>query len=218
MPTEEFIPVAERSGLIAHVGWWTMERASRQLLDWHSRFPADPPVSVMVNIPGRQFSEPELVSSVRRIMEETGLDAEHLHLEITETTAMADLERSVQALHQLKQLGVHLHVDDFGTGYSSLSYLHRFPVDSLKVDRSFVTNLHERPENQAIVRTVVDLARSLGLSVVVEGIETEKQLAIIQGLGCDYGQGWLFAKALTPSQVEEVLKDPHEVLKSLIRS
>jgi EAL domain-containing protein (putative c-di-GMP-specific phosphodiesterase class I) len=195
-----------------------MERAARQLMDWHTRFPTDPPVSVMVNIPGRQFSEPELIPSVQRILQETGLDAEHLHLEITETTAMADLERSVQTLHRLKDLGVHLHVDDFGTGYSSLSYLHRFPVDSLKVDRSFVTNLHERPENLAIVRTVVDLARSLGLSVVVEGIETEKQLAFIQGLGCDYGQGWLFARALDPTQVDEVLEDPQGVLKPLTRS
>jgi diguanylate cyclase (GGDEF)-like protein len=216
VPTEEFIPVAERSGLIAHVGWWTMERAARQIMQWHKEVPADPPVAVMVNIPGRQFSEPELIPSVHRILEETGLDAEHLHLEITETSAMADLDRSVATLHKLKDLGVHLHVDDFGTGYSSLSYLHRFPVDSLKVDRSFVTNLHERPENLAIVRTVVDLARSLGLSVVVEGIETVEQLALIKELECDYAQGWLFAKALSPPQMEEVLRRPQGVLKTLL--
>ena len=215
VPTEEFIPVAERSGLIAHVGWWTMERAARQLIQWHERFPTDPPVAVMVNIPGRQFSEPELVPSVLRILEDTGLSADYLHLEITETSAMADLDRSVKTLHALKEVGVHLHVDDFGTGHSSLSYLHRFPVDSLKVDRSFVTNMTERPENLAIVRTIVDLARSLGLSVVVEGIETEEQLALVQEMGCDYGQGWLFAKALEPTQVEEMLRDPGEVLGTL---
>lgn len=216
VPTAEFIPVAERSGLIAHVGWWTMERASRQILDWHQRFPTDPPVAVMVNIPGRQFSEPELVPSVHRILEETGLAAEHLHLEITETSAMADLDRSMKTLHELKELGVHLHVDDFGTGYSSLSYLHRFPVDSLKVDRSFVMNMGESPENLAIVQTVVALARSLGLSVIVEGIETEEQLALVQGMGCDYGQGWLFSKALEPTQVEEVLRDPKKIFGDLI--
>jgi len=216
VPTEEFIPVAERSGLIAHVGWWTMERAARQLLQWHEKFPTDPPVAVMVNIPGRQFSEPELVRSVEKILEETGLSAEHLHLEITETSAMADLDRSVRTLHQLKELGVHLHVDDFGTGHSSLSYLHRFPVDSLKVDRSFVNNMTERPENLAIVQTVVDLARSLNLSVIVEGIETEEQLALCQEMGCQYGQGWLFGKALEPKVVEEVLSDPKEIIKTLI--
>jgi diguanylate cyclase (GGDEF)-like protein len=216
VPTGEFISVAERSGLIAHLGWWTMERAARQLMKWHERFPSDPPVAVMVNIPGRQFSEPELVRSVQRILKETGLDAEHLHLEITETSAMADLNQSVRTLHQLKELGVHLHVDDFGTGYSSLSYLHRFPVDSLKVDRSFVSGMSEGPENLAIVRTIVELAKSLGLSVVVEGIETEEQLAMIQELECDYAQGWLFAKALNPTQVEEVLKHPQGVLRSLL--
>jgi len=193
-----------------------MERAARQLLHWHEQFPTDPPVAVMVNIPGRQFSEPELVRSVEKILEETGLSAEHLHLEITETSAMADLDRSVRTLHQLKELGVHLHVDDFGTGHSSLSYLHRFPVDSLKIDRSFVNNMTERPENLAIVQTVVDLARSLNLSVIVEGIETEEQLALCQEMGCQYGQGWLFGKALEPEVVEEVLSDPKEIIKTLI--
>ncbi len=215
VPLEEFIPVAERSGLIAHVGWWTMERACRQLLEWHAKFPDQPPVAVMVNIPGRQFSEPELAPSVLRILEETGLDGEHLHLEITESSAMSDLEKSVETLRALKTVGVHLHVDDFGTGYSSLSYIHRFPVDSLKVDRSFVSGMSERPENVAIVRTVVDLARSLGLSVVVEGIETEEQLRFVRGLGCEYAQGWLFAKAMDAVQVESILRGPDLVLKPL---
>jgi len=215
VPTDEFIPVAERSGLIAHLGWWTMERAAKQLLKWHREFPTDPPVAAMVNIPGRQFSEPELVPSVRRILDATGLSAEHHHLEITETSAMADLDRSVRTLHQLRELGVHLHVDDFGTGYSSLSYLHRFPVDSLKVDRSFVMNMTEGSGNLAIVRTVIDLARSMNLSVVAEGIETEEQLAALRGMGCNYGQGWLFSKALEPCAVEAVLRDPQIVLGPL---
>lgn len=215
VPLGEFLPVAERSGLIAHVGWWTMERACRQLLEWHSRLPEETPVSVMVNIPGRQFSEPELAPSVLRILEKTGLDGEHLHLEITESSAMSDLERSVETLQALKHVGVHLDVDDFGTGYSSLSYIHRFPVDSLKVDRSFVSGMSDRPENVAIVRTVVDLARSLGLSVVVEGIETEEQLRFVRGLGCQYAQGWLFAKAMDAGEVERILSRPDPVLKPL---
>jgi EAL domain-containing protein (putative c-di-GMP-specific phosphodiesterase class I) len=128
VPLGEFLPVAERSNLITHVGWWTMEAACRQLLEWHARYPTDPPEGVMVNIPGRQFSEPELVASVLSILEETGLEGQHLHLEITETSAMSNLERSVDTLRNLKGAGVHVHVDDFGTGYSSLSYIHRFPV------------------------------------------------------------------------------------------
>ena len=215
VPLEEFIPVAERSGLIAHVGWWTMEHACTQLLKWHALHPEHPRVAVMVNIPGRQFSEPELAPSVLRILEATGLDGEYLHLEITETSAMADLNRSEETFRALKAVGVHLHVDDFGTGYSSLSYIHRFPVDSLKVDRSFVSGMPERPENMAIVRTVVGLARSLGLSVVVEGIEREEQLAFAQELGCEYAQGWLFAKAMAVEDVEKVLQGPDAILKPL---
>jgi len=215
VPLQEFLPVAERSGLITHVGWWTMERACRQLKEWHTRYPHHPPVSVMVNIPGRQFSEPELATSVLRILEGTGVDGEHLHLEITESSAMADLERSVETLQALKTVGVHLDVDDFGTGYSSLSYIHRFPVDSLKVDRSFVSGMSERPENMAIVKTVVDLARSLGLTVVVEGIETREQLAFVRGLGCEYAQGWLFAKAMEAHEVERILEGPDAVLGPL---
>ena len=217
VPLGDFLPVAERSNLISHLGWWTLERACHQVKEWHARYPRDPPVAVMVNISGRQFSQPEIVQTVESVLEETGVDGDHLHLEITESSAMADLDRSVDTLWALKELGVHLHVDDFGTGYSSLSYIHRFPVDSLKVDRSFVAGLSDGPENVAIVRTVVDLARSLGLSVVVEGIETESQLEFVQELGCDFGQGWLFAKAMAAPAVETLLQNPDSILKPLRR-
>jgi diguanylate cyclase (GGDEF)-like protein len=215
VPLGEFLPVAERSNLITHVGWWTMEAACRQLLEWHARYPTDPPVGVMVNIPGRQFSEPELVPSVLRILEETGLEGQHLHLEITESSAMSNLERSVETLQSLKAAGVHVHVDDFGTGYSSLSYIHRFPVDSLKVDRSFVSGMPERQENLAVVRTVVNLARSLGLSVVVEGVETREQLEVVRDLECEYAQGWLFAKAMAAGEVGRTLELPDSILAPL---
>ena len=217
VPLEEFLPVAERSNLISHLGWWTLERACHQVNQWHAMFPRDPPIAVMINIPGQQFSQPELVPSVEGVLRETGLEGEYLHLEITESSAMADLDRSVDTLWALKELGVHLHVDDFGTGYSSLSYIHRFPVDSLKVDRSFVSGLSEGPENFAIVKTVVDLARSLGLSVVVEGIETEEQLQVVQELGCEFGQGWLFARAMAASAVETLLQNPDSILGPLRR-
>ena len=217
VPLGDFLPVAERSSLISHLGWWTLERACHQVKEWHAKYPRDPPVAVMVNISGRQFSQPEIVQTVESVLKETGVDGDHLHLEITESSAMADLDRSVDTLWALKELGVHLHVDDFGTGYSSLSYIHRFPVDSLKVDRSFVAGLSDRPENVAIVRTVVDLARSLGLSVVVEGIETESQLEFVQELGCDFGQGWLFAKAMAPPAVDTLLQNPDSILKALRR-
>lgn len=212
VPAGEFIPLAEQSGLVAHMGWWTLERACGQLVEWHRRFPGTPPVAVMVNVPGRQFSEPELIPSVVRILDETGLSADHLHLEITETSAMEDLDRSLSTLNDLQEVGVHVHVDDFGTGYSSLSYLHRLPVDSLKVDRSFVSGVTSGPENLAIVRTIVELAKGLRLSVVAEGIETPAQLALLQELKCDYGQGWLFSKALEPARVQEVLREPDTIL------
>ena len=212
VPAQEFIPIAEQSSLVTHMGWWTLERACRQLAEWHDRLGGDPPVAVNVNVPGRQFSQPELVPSVFKILEETGLSGEHLHLEITETSAMENLEWSVSTLRELKAAGVRIHVDDFGTGYSSLSYLHRLPVDSLKVDRSFVSGITESPENLAIVRTVVDLARNLGLSTVAEGIETEEQLRILKELGCEFGQGWLFSRALDGFHVEKILRDPGEIL------
>ena len=212
VPAEEFIPVAERSGLINHLGWWTMEEAARQVQEWHAQLPGVPPVVVMVNIPGKLFSEPELVPTAVRILEKTGLSPEYLHLEITETSAMSDLEQSLKTLQALKEVGVHIHVDDFGTGYSSLSYLHRFPVDSLKVDRSFVSRMTEGPEQLAIVRTVVDLAKSLGLSVVAEGVETPEELVLIRGMGCDYIQGWLFAKAMEPSEASRIIENPRSVL------
>jgi EAL domain-containing protein (putative c-di-GMP-specific phosphodiesterase class I) len=216
IPAGDFIPIAERSGLVAHLGWWTLERACHQTLEWHRQFPGPFPVAVMVNVPGRSFSGPELVPSVIRILEQTGFPPEFLHLEITETSAMTDVERSLETLHALKAVGVHLHVDDFGTGHSSLSYLHRFPVDSLKVDRSFVAEMTDGPENMAIVKTVVDLARSLRLSVVAEGVETTAQLERLRELRCDYVQGWLFAKAMDPAQVSITLKDPGTILRGLI--
>lgn len=211
VPTEEFIPVAENSGIMAHLGWWTLEQACRQVREWHTAFPGDFPVAVMVNISGKLFSEPELVPSVIRILERTKVISEHLHLEITETSVMSDLENSLRTLRALKEVGVHLHVDDFGTGHSSLSYLHRFPVDSLKVDRAFVAGLTNGSGALSIVRTVVDLARSLDLLVVAEGVETPEQLELVRNLGCDYAQGWLFAKAMDPSEVPGLLRDPSSV-------
>ena len=218
VPLAEFLPVAERSNLISKMGWWTLERACRQMKDWHQRFPTDSPPAVMVNIPGRQFSEAGLVPSVQKILDETGLEADFLHLEISESSAMADVDRSAVTLQALKDLGVHLHLDDFGTGFSSLSHIHRFPIDSLKVDRSFLAGLSERPENSAIVRTIVDLARSLGLPVAVVGIETESQFEFVQELGCDFGQGWLFARAMAPPAVETLLQTPDSILKPLRRA
>lgn len=215
VPAQDFIPVAERSGLLAHMGWWTLERVCCQLGDWHRRIPTDPAMAAMVNVPGRQFSQPELVPSVLRILETTDTAPEHLHLEITETSAMENLDWSVETLQALRGMGIHLHVDDFGTGYSSLSYLHRLPVDSLKVDRAFVSRLSDSREDRAIVRTIVDLARSLGLSVVAEGVETPEQLEVLRELGCEFAQGWLFSKALSVDRVEEVLGDPASILGPL---
>jgi EAL domain-containing protein (putative c-di-GMP-specific phosphodiesterase class I) len=158
-----------------------------------------------VNLSARQFVQADLVDEVARILEETGLESSCLKLEITESVLMRDIDGTIDKLWQLKALGVQLAIDDFGTGYSSLSYLKRFPVDTLKIDRSFVSGLGQDSNDTAIVRSVVALAKSLNLAVTGEGIETAEQLGQLQALGCDRGQGYLFAQPLDPDEIDLLL-------------
>ncbi|MEG4629713.1 EAL domain-containing protein [Microcoleus sp. AR_TQ3_B6] len=201
----KFIPVAEETGAIVQLGEWVLEEACRQLRLWEGMFDFDPPLIMSVNLSGKQFAQPNLVDRLKAILGKTGLSAECLKLEITESVVMDDVESAIAVLKQMKGLNVRLGIDDFGTGYSSLSYLSRFPTDTLKVDKSFVGRMEaDEGENVAIVRTIVTLAHALGMDVIAEGVETATQLAMLRSIGCEYGQGYFFAKPL-PSEAATAL-------------
>ncbi|MBA3790621.1 MAG: PAS domain S-box protein [Rubrobacter sp.] len=203
----QFVPLAEETGLIVPIGEAVLEEACRQIKDWQERFAADPPLAVYVNLSARQFREPNLAEAVSRVLRETGLDPTCLHLEITETAAMSDAPATVSTLEELKTLGVRLVIDDFGTGYSSLSYLQRFPVDYVKIDRSFVGGLEGEPGTAALVSGMIDLAHALGLEVIAEGIETSGQLERLETMGCDLAQGYYFSEPLPSEGMGALLED-----------
>ena len=196
-----FIPVAEESGLIIPIGAWVIEEACQQLRDWQQVGRTGPSGSVDVNLSARQIDHPEIVETVEQILEATGLPPENLTLEITESALMKDAASALEVLRALKGIGVSLAIDDFGTGYSSLSYLQRFPLDILKVDKSFVDELGDNAEGEAIVLAVINLAHALGLQVVAEGVETERQLEILHALHCDFAQGFLFSKPVSAADL-----------------
>lgn len=201
----EFIGVADEMGLILSINQQLMFEAFQQLREWQRLFPCDPPLRVNLNISPKQFMQPDLVAQVSQILGQTGVDPGHVNLEITETIAMADAERSTTVLSELKSLGVRLDIDDFGTGYSSLSRLQRFSVDTLKIDRAFVSGMDGDVETQEIVRTIVMLAHNLGMTVVAEGVETQKQLDILNHIGCELAQGYFFSKPIDPQAIPQLL-------------
>lgn len=193
----DFIQVAEDTGLILPLGLWVLREACRNMACWHHDFPSRTPLTVSVNLSARQFAQHDLVDQVAAIITETGLRPDCVHLEITESVSMADSERTIAVLQQFHELGVRISIDDFGTGYSSLSYLHQFHLDVLKIDRSFVTQLDQRPEGLQIVQTILSLARNLGIEAIAEGVETKRHLEILKSLECDFGQGYYFARPLS---------------------
>ncbi|HEX8284944.1 MAG TPA: EAL domain-containing protein [Pyrinomonadaceae bacterium] len=201
----EFVPVAEETGLIVPLGMWVLNEACRQMRAWQKLGLADEGVTISVNLSSRQFSQTDLIEQVSSALRESGLRAVNLKLEITESMVMENIDTAIDMLMQLRDLGVGLSIDDFGTGYSSLSYLHRFPIDTLKIDRSFVTQMTDNAENAEIVRTIVTLARSLDMNVIAEGVETKEQLRRLGSLGCDYGQGYLFSRPVGAGQAVELL-------------
>ena len=200
LPAAEFIHLAEETGLIVGIGLWVLREACNQQVIWLRSFP-DQPMLVRVNLSARQLGQRDLLSQVMTILHETAVDPSHLCLEITETAVMADAEISLEVLEKLRSLGVGLAIDDFGTGYSSLSYLKRFPVDVVKIDRSFVDGLGNDPDDTAIVQAIMVLAGALGLNVTAEGVETEVQLAELIRLGCSRVQGYLFARPGPPHEL-----------------
>ena len=206
MPAE-FIPVADETGIILAMNRQLLYEACRQVRSWQSLFPSDPPLSVNVNISPKEFAQPDLASQLGKILLETGLAPSSLNLEITETIAMADAQRSAVVLSELKALGVRLDIDDFGTGYSSLSRLQRFPVDTLKIDRSFIAHVDTDVETAEIVRVIVMLAHGLRLEVVAEGVETQAQAKWLKDIGCELAQGYLYSKPVPSETIEQLLSN-----------
>jgi diguanylate cyclase (GGDEF)-like protein/PAS domain S-box-containing protein len=201
----DFIPVAEETGMIRELGWWNLQKACRQISAWNICSSASPPLNISVNLSVKQFLQPNLVGEIGQLLREIGLAPDTLKLEITESTVMADPTAAVEMLLQIKALGVQLSIDDFGTGYSSLSYLHRFPLDTLKIDRSFTKTIGQEGDSMEIVRTILPMANSLRLNVIAEGVETAEQLAILRELRCEYGQGYFFSKPVSAEEAAALL-------------
>jgi diguanylate cyclase (GGDEF)-like protein/PAS domain S-box-containing protein len=202
----KFIPVAEETGLIVEIGQWVLSEACRQLRAWQDEFPSDPPLTVSVNLSGKQFSQPNLIEIIRRTIGESGLDPSSLKIEITESAIIENIDSAAAILKQLKELGIRISLDDFGTGYSSLSYLHRFPIDTLKIDRSFIARMKE-PKDAEIVRTIVALANTLGMDVIAEGVETREQIIQLTGLNCEYVQGYLLSQPIDSKAMRDLIEE-----------
>ena len=203
---DDFIEVAEETGMIIPIGTWIIKRSCRQLSEWQERTAVK--LSMSVNLSAKQLLHPQLCSQIRDALHETGLDPRQLKLEVTESTVMENSERSLSVLHELADLGVSLSTDDFGTGYSSLSYLHRFPFSRLKVDRSFINKMDEDAKSAAIVKTILLLGENLGIEVVAEGIETTRQLEVLRTLGCRLGQGYIFSAPMSADEADKFLVEP----------
>ena len=203
----EFISVAEESGLIVPIGEWILERACRQTSQWQKTFHTSKPLSISVNLSAKQLMHPTLVGKVKEILAKTNLPASSLKLEVTETMVMTHSEIALSVLSELHDLGITLSTDDFGTGYSSLSYLHLFPFARLKIDRSFVGKMDSDSKSEAIVRTIQMLGHNLNIEVIAEGIETEQQLKRLRSLGCRLGQGYLFSKPVSVEYAQKLLRD-----------
>jgi PAS domain S-box-containing protein len=205
LPPIEFIAVAEEIGLIIPMNRQLLREACQHLRSWQSEFPSSPPLTMSVNITSREFAQPDLATEIRKLLEQTGVDPGCLQLEITETIAMGDAEKSGHVLAQLKATGIGLSIDDFGTGYSSLSRLRRIPVDTLKIDRAFISHMDSDPESREIVRIIIMLAHNLGLKVVAEGAETEEHINLLKQLNCEMAQGYFFSRPADDQAMAKLL-------------
>jgi len=207
VPPADFIPIAEETGLIVAIGEWVLKHACKHNYEW-GRGDA-PPLRVAVNLSARQFAQANLVSDVARILDVTGLEPLWLELEITESMVMHNPEQAIRTLHQLKSLGISIALDDFGTGYSSLGYLKRFPLDFLKIDRSFIRDIPEDNDDATITRTIISMAHNLRLKVIAEGVETEAQYNFLREHGCDEIQGYIFSRPLPAAEFHSLIQAQH---------
>jgi len=202
----EFIGVVEETGLIRELGWWNLSEACRQIGEWRAASPANRDLIISVNLSAKQFLQPNLVVDIANLLREIKLPPDALKLEITESTVMKDPSGAVEMLQQIKSLGVRLAIDDFGTGYSSLSYLHRFPLDTLKIDRSFISSMDDDGDGMEIARTILPMAKNLRLDVVAEGVETLEQFELLKKFNCAFGQGYYFSRPLSAEGIATLLK------------
>jgi diguanylate cyclase (GGDEF)-like protein len=201
----EFIPVADETGLIIPMNQALLRVACQQLRDWQDRFGCDPPLTMSINLAPKQFGIPELATEIGTVLRDIGIAPENISFEIMETVAMEDAERALIVLSELKALGVRLSIDDFGTGYSSLSRLPRFPIDALKIDRSFISDMHSDGESREIVRLIISLAHSMGLKVVAEGTETLNQIKELKRLDCEMAQGYFYSPPVSAHSASDLL-------------
>jgi len=201
----DFIPLAEDSGLIVPLSEWVLREAARQARVWKDSFGFSDPIAI--NLPSRAFERPDLIDRVHRALSSQGMPYRSILIEITETGVMKDLKAVMPALQRLGEMGIEIAIDDFGTGYSSLAYLTRLPIAELKIDRSFVHDLGSTPQSAAVVTAIIALARSLGLRVTAEGVESARQMDVLYRLGCSVMQGFLFSRAMAPEELEAWVRD-----------
>ncbi|PYO72675.1 MAG: hypothetical protein DMD64_10210 [Gemmatimonadetes bacterium] len=206
----EFLPLAEQTGLIVSIGTWVLGEACRYARTWQNAVPGAGPVRICVNVSAKQLADPRLVDDLRAALQDAGLTPAALSLEVAESVLMESLDSSIALLNRLREVGIQVHMDDFGSGYSSLTYLPRFPLQGIKVDRTFVHRMGARRTDLEIVRSIVDLAEHLGLIVIAEGVETAAQRERLIAVGCELGQGFLFAKALEPEAARALLAEQQQ--------
>jgi diguanylate cyclase (GGDEF)-like protein len=206
-----FIPIAEETGLIAQIGYWVLHQACQQLQQWQNEKLTDFPLTISVNVSARQFAQADLVAQIDQVLTETQLKPQQLKLEITESAIMENAQAAAAILLALRERQIQLSIDDFGTGYSSLSYLHSFPVDTLKIDRSFIQQMGESSDSLGLVPLIINIAHKMGMTVVAEGIETQTQLNHLRDLNCNYGQGFLFFKPVDAEKVRALLSSSLQV-------
>jgi EAL domain-containing protein (putative c-di-GMP-specific phosphodiesterase class I) len=203
----DFIPVAEETGLLVPIGLWLLREACSQTRQWQDRYPMNPPLWISVNFSNRQLTQPDLVEQIKAILDETGLPANSLRLEVTEDVVMENVHLSMIILAKLREMGIHIEMDDFGTGYSSLSNLYRLPIENIKIDASFIWRMDTASHNLSIVRTIVSMARELGMGTIAEGVETVEQFEQLRTLKCRFGQGYLFSLPVESHEVDILLKE-----------
>jgi len=214
IPPAEFIPTAEETGLIVPLGYWVLDEACRQLHAWHAQYPAELRLTINVNLSTRQSSQPDVVKKISMILKKNELDPRFLKLELTESLIIDESGSTVAMLSELREMGIQVQIDDFGTGYSSLSYLHTLPIDTLKIDRSFISRLGINTKNTEIVQTIFSLAHSLGMKVIAEGVETNEQLSSLKDMNCEFAQGFLFAKPVNGVEAGALIGKSHSLPRS----